>query len=85
LNPFSPKWIGILYSNSLSNNDLAIIQYDTEGVSLDIHIGDYYTLNNSYANTDASFIINQGSNDVMTVMTAYNSASYMVGSYKRKF
>lgn len=85
LNPFSPKWLGVLYSDSLNNNDLSIIQYNTQGVSLDIHIGDYYIVNSSYAATDGSFLINQGGNDISTVLTAYDSSAYIVGSYKRKF
>lgn len=72
------------YSNTLTNNDLAIIEYDTIGVELDIHISDYYSINSSFAGTDYSFTVNQGNNDISTVMTAYDPTGYMIGSFKRK-
>lgn len=85
LNPFNPKYIGILYSNTFINNDLAIIQYNTVGVKLDVHITDFYSVSSTSAASDLSYSTNQGSNDVYTVMTAYDASSYMVGSFKRKF
>jgi hypothetical protein len=85
LNPFSPKYLGVLYSNSSVNSDLAIIQYKTIGIQLDINIDDYYALSATSATADLSYVTNQGSNDIFTVLTAYDAASYMVGSFKRKF
>jgi hypothetical protein len=85
LNPFSPKWLGILYSNSLVNNDMAIIQYKTVGVVLDLNINDYYVVSATSAASDYSYVVNQGNNDCETVLTAYDSSAYFVGSYKRKF
>ena len=82
---FTPKWLGILYGSGLANVDMAIVEYTTVGISLDIHIDDYYVVNSSYAAKDDSYTPNQGSQDVVTVMTAYDSSSYLVGSYKRKF
>ena len=43
---------------------MAVIQYTTQGVQLDIHIDDFYVVNNSFANTDLSYVDQQGSNDV---------------------
>ena len=42
-------------------------------------------MNSSYAAKDNSYTPNQGSQDVVTVLTAYDSSSYFVGSMKRKF
>ena len=82
---FSPKWIGMIYNNSLVNADLAIIEYSTIGVSLDIHIDDYYATSPTSAARDSTYSVNQGSQDVVTVLTAYDSSAYFVGSFKRKF
>ena len=84
-NAFSPKWIGMTYNNSLVNADLAIVQYTTIGVSLDIHIDDFYATSPTSAARDNTYAINQGSQDVVTVLTAYDSSAYFVGSFKRKF
>ena len=84
-NAFSPKWIGVVYNTSLVNADLAIIEYTTVAVSLDIHIRDYFSVDASSAARDSTYASNQGSQDVVTVLTAYNPASYLVGSFKRKF
>ena len=73
------------YNTSLDNADLAIIEYDTVGVSLNIHIDDYYAMNSSYAARDISYVTNQGSQDLVTVLTAYDASAYYVGSFKRKF
>lgn len=85
LSAFSPKWIGILYNTSFSNADLAVVQYTTIGIKLDIQIKDYYAVNSSFANLDDKYTINQGSQDLVTVLTAYDSSAYFVGSFKRKF
>jgi hypothetical protein len=82
---FSPKWIGMIYNDSLVNADLAIIQYSTVGVNLDIHIDDYYATSATSAARDSTYAVNQGSQDVVTVLTAYDSSAYFVGSFKRKF
>lgn len=82
---FSPKWIGMTYNTSLVNADLAVVEYDTVGVNLDIHIDDYYATSTTSAARDISFVANQGSQDLVTVLTAYNPTSYYVGSFKRKF
>lgn len=37
------------------------------------------------ANSDLLYSVGQGSNDVVTVLTAYDSSSYFVGSLKRKY
>ena len=34
---------------------------------------------------DLSFTQQQGNNDVIKIMSAYDSSSYFVASYKRKF
>lgn len=73
------------YSNNLVNADLAVVAYDTVGVNLDIHIDDYYATSASSAARDITYTVNQGSQDLVTVLTAYNSASYFVGSFKRKY
>lgn len=85
LNPFAPRWLGILYGDSMSNSDMAVIQYNTVGVSLDIHINDFYVVNSSYALDDRNYVISQGSSDVLSVLTAYDSSNYFVGSFKRKY
>jgi len=82
---FSPKWIGMTYNTSLVNADLAMIQYHTVGVSLDIHIDDYYATSASSAAKDNNYVVNQGSQDLVTVLTAYDSSAYFVGSFKRKY
>lgn len=64
---------------------MAIIQYNTVGVSLDIHINDYFSVSATSAAPDMSYTTGQGSDDVVTVLTAYDASSYMVGSFKRKF
>ena len=61
LNAFSPKWIGSTYSNSLVNNDMAIIQYKTIGVKLDVHVNDYFIVNSTFADNDKNFVTGQGS------------------------
>ena len=73
------------YNTSLVNADLAIVEYDTVGVNLDIHIHDYYATSASSAATDSSYVVNQGSPDLVTVLTAYDASAYFVGSFKRKF
>ena len=75
----------MIYNDSLVNADLAIIQYNTVGVNLDIHIDDYYATSATSAAKDNTYTINQGSQDVVTVLTAYDSSAYFVGSFKRKF
>jgi hypothetical protein len=85
LSAFSPKWIGMTYSNSLVNADLAIVEYSTVGVSLDVHIDDYYATSATSAARDISYVTNQGSQDILTVMTAYDASAYFVGSFKRKY
>lgn len=85
LNPFVPRWLGILYNDSMTNSDMAVIQYNTVGVILDIHINDFYVVNSSYAQDDSNYVIGQGSSDVMSVLTAYDSSNYFVGSFKRKY
>ena len=50
-----------------------------------MHIDDYYAVNSTSAARDISYVVNQGSQDLVTVLTAYNPASYFVGSFKRKF
>ena len=85
LNPFAPRWLGILYGDSMTNNDMAVIQYNTVGVSLDIHINDFYVTNASYALDDRNYVTGQGSNDVTSVLTAYDSSNYLVGTFKRKY
>jgi hypothetical protein len=85
LNPFTARWLGVLYSDSLINSDLAIIQYNIVGVKLDLHINDFYAVSSSSAADDYAYSPGQGSDDVYTVLTAYESSSYMVGSYKRKY
>lgn len=64
---------------------MAVIQYNTVGISLDIHINDFYVVNASYALDDRNYVTGQGSNDVLSVLTAYDSSNYLVGSYKRKY
>lgn len=85
LTAFSPKWIGVLYSNSLVNADMALAEYSTEVVELDIHIKDFYSVNNSYAAKDDTFVVQQGSQDVVEVLKAYDPTSYFVASFKRKY
>jgi hypothetical protein len=63
---------------------MAIIQYNTVGISLDIHINDYYSVSSTSAADDYSYTSQQGSTDVFTVLTAYDPSSYFVGSFKRK-
>lgn len=84
-NGFKPRWLGVLYSNSMSNNDLAIIQYTTKGVSLDLYTNDFFIVNSTFADYDSLFVTGQGSEDLSKVLSAYDSSSYVVGSYKRKF
>jgi len=64
---------------------MAVVQYNTVGVKLDIHIDDFFIVNGSFANRDLGFVDLQGSNDVYTVMTSYDANNYYVGSFKRKF
>lgn len=64
---------------------MAVIQYKTVGVVLDLNINDYYAVSATSAASDFSYVINQGNNDCETVLTAYDSSAYLVGSYKRKF
>ncbi len=85
LNTFTPKWIGMLYNTNFTNADMALIQYTTVGVKLDIQISDYFAVNSSFSNADDKYVTGQGSQDLKTVLTAYDSTSYFVGSFKRKF
>jgi hypothetical protein len=85
LSSFTPQWIGMTYNTGFSNADLAIVQYTTVGVNLDIQINDLYSVNSSFADYDQNFVVNQGSQDLVTVLTAYDPTSYLVGSFKRKF
>ena len=75
----------MLYNTSFNYADMALIQYTTIGVNLDIQIKDYYAVNASFSNADDKYVVGQGSQDLMTVLTAYDSSSYFVGSFKRKF
>ncbi len=85
LSAFTPRWIAMQYNINLINSDLAVVQYTTVGVSLDIQIGDYYSVNSSFADKDNNFVIGQGSQDLVTILTAYDPSSYYVGTFKRKF
>ena len=78
LSAFSAKWIGVLYSTSQVNSDMAMVQYTTQGVNLDIHVDDFYVVNSSSANSDPSYVDQQGSNDVEEVMSSYDASSYFV-------
>jgi hypothetical protein len=73
------------YNTSFNNADLAIWQYTTMGIKLEIQINDYFAVNSSFANSDDRFTTNQGSQDLLTIFTAYDPAAYFVGSFKRKF
>ena len=42
-------------------------------------------MNSSYAARDSTYVVNQGSQDLVTVMTAYDASAYYVGSFKRKY
>ncbi len=53
LSPFVPRYIGIFYNDSTANSDMAIIQYNTVGVKLDVHIDDFYAVSSSSADYDA--------------------------------
>ncbi len=75
----------MLYNTSLNNADMTLVEYTTIGVKLDIHILDYYAVNASFADKDDSFVVSQGSQDVLTVLTAYDASQYFVGSFKRKY
>lgn len=48
-------------------------------------MSDYYAVNSTYAAKDNSFGVNQGSQDVVKVLSAYNPVKYFVGSLKRKY
>lgn len=85
LSAFSPKWISILYNTSLTNADMALVHYTTIGVNLDIHILDYFAVNSTFAGKDDAFGSQQGSQDVVLVLSAYDSSQYFVGSMKRKY
>lgn len=82
---FSPKWIGIFYNTSFTNADMALIEYSTIGVRLDLHILDYYAVSSTFADKDDAFASQQGSQDVVLVLSAYDSTQYLVGSMKRKY
>lgn len=64
---------------------MALVQYTTVGVKLDIHIQDYYAVNSTFAAKDDAFAIQQGSQDVVLVLSAYDASQYYVGSMKRKY
>lgn len=85
LNSFLPRWIGISYVDSLNNTDMALMEYTTVGIDLTIHITDYFIVHSNSAMDDLSFTERQGNNDVIKIMSAYDSSSYFVASYKRKF
>ena len=73
------------YNKTFNNADLAVVQYTTIGIKLDIQIKDYFAVNSSFADLDENYKVSQGSQDLMTVLTAYDSSAYFVGSFKRKF
>jgi hypothetical protein len=85
LSPFVARQLAVAYSQGLVNNDMAIIQYNTVNNKLDLHISDNFITNSSFANFDSSYVINQGGDDITTIMTAYDPNLYVVASYKRKF
>jgi hypothetical protein len=85
LNGFVPRWLGISYLDSQNNVDMTLIEYTTVGISLDIHIDDYFIVNANSAKGDLEYTELQGNNDVVKIMSAYDSSKYLVGSFKRKF
>lgn len=64
---------------------MALVQYTTIAVNLDIHIQDYYAVNSTFAAKDDAFATQQGSQDVVLVLSAYDPLQYYVGSMKRKY
>lgn len=65
LNGFVPRWLGISYVDTQINTDMAIIEYKTLGVSLDIHIDDFYIVSSISAKSDLNYADLQGNNDVI--------------------
>ena len=55
LTGFLPRWLGISYMDTQNNTDMTLIEYTTLGVSLNIHIDDYFIVNATYANDDLSY------------------------------
>lgn len=85
LTPYTGRWIGVTYEDSLTNVDLTVIDYTTRNFLKEVHITDMYATNSTYAVDDYDYPLNQGGDDITENMGGVDEAGYMIALYKRKF
>lgn len=84
LTPFTGRWIGLTYANSLVNTDLAIVEYGTRNFLFDVNALDMYLTNSTNAALDLDYPVRQGGTDVTKDLGGANPTEYMVSLFKRK-
>jgi hypothetical protein len=72
LSPFKAKWIGVTYTDSLSQIDLTMISYEMINFKVQVNTRDMYAETSTYAKEDKLFTVKQGGNDVVKVYGAYD-------------
>jgi hypothetical protein len=80
LSSFSAKWLGVSYLDSMSNSDMAVIQYQG-----DVYIYDVYSIGSSVPLNDTDYTVNPGSYDLIKVNGGYSASAYLIASYSRKY
>lgn len=85
LTPFTGRWIGVTYVNSLTNTDFTVLEYGYRNFLFQTNIMDMYMVNSTFANQDVNFTVNQGSTDTFLNLGGASTSLYMVGLFKRKF
>jgi hypothetical protein len=80
LSTFSPKWLGISYKNSMTNADMAQIEY-----LKDVMIYDLYSTGHTAPLNDTQWVPNPGANDIVKIMGGFDSESYIIASFCRKY
>ena len=85
LTPYTGRWIGVTYEDSLSEVDLTVIDYTTRDFTKEVHIMDMYATNDSYAVDDYDYPLNQGGDDITENLGGVDESQYLIALYKRKF
>lgn len=65
LTPYSGKWIGITYEDSLSETDMTLIDYNYRDFTTQVHILDMYITDSTLAKEDLDYVTDQGGDDII--------------------
>lgn len=80
LSVFTPKWLGIAYLNSMTNSDMAVVDYLG-----DVLIRDAWSVNHTAPLNDTQYVANPGAYDLIKVNGGYDASTYLIASYCRKY